>query len=122
MSSSTRRIEHRARGKVASALEKLGVWNSVSGKLAPTENVRLALALVARGEAPLGTVYTTDAASEPKVRVVAVFPDGLHDPIVYPAALTAGAPATGPAADFLALLGSPAARKVFEKHGFAPLN
>lgn len=104
------------------ALEKLGVWDSVAGKLATAENVRAALAFVARGEAPLGTVYATDAAAEPKVRVVAVFPDGLHPPIVYPAALTASAPASGAATDFLALLGSPAARKAFEKHGFTPLN
>jgi len=104
------------------ALEKLGVWDAVAGKLAPAETVRAALALVARGETPLGTVYATDAAAEPKVRVVAVFPDGLHPPVVYPVALLSGAPATGAAADFVALLSSPAARKVFEKHGFAPLN
>jgi len=104
------------------ALETLGVWDSVAGKLASAANVRAALALVARGEAPLGSVYATDAAAEPKVRVVAVFPDGLHPPIVYPAALTSNAPVTGAAADFLALLSSPAARKVFEKHGFTPLN
>ena len=104
------------------ALEKLGVWDSVSGKLAPAETVRAALALVARGEAPLGTVYMTDAAAEPKVRVVAQFPDGLHAPIVYPVALTASAPETGSAADFLVLLSSPAARSVFEKHGFTPLH
>jgi molybdate transport system substrate-binding protein len=103
------------------ALEKIGVWDSVASRLAPTENVRVALALVARGEAPLGTVYATDAASEPKVRVVAIFPDGLHPPIVYPAALTSTAPASGVAAEFLALLRSPAARKVFDKHGFTPL-
>jgi len=104
------------------ALEKFGVWDSVAGKLAPTENVRAALLLVARGEAPLGTVYTTDAAVEPKVRIVAVFPDGAHPAIVYPAALTASAPASGPAADFLAFIASPAARRVFEKYGFTPLH
>jgi molybdate transport system substrate-binding protein len=104
------------------ALQKLGVWDSVAGKLAPTENVRAALALVARGETPLGSVYATDAAAEPKVRVVAEFPEGLHPAIVYPVALTSGAPLTGAAADFLSLLLSPAARKVFEKHGFTPLN
>jgi molybdate transport system substrate-binding protein len=102
------------------ALEKLGIWDSVAGKLAPVENVRVALALVARGEAPLGTVYATDAAAEPKVRVVATFPDGLHAPIVYPAALMPNA--SGTAAEFLASLSSPAARLVFRKHGFTPLN
>jgi molybdate transport system substrate-binding protein len=104
------------------ALEKLGVWDAVAGRLAATENVRAALALVARGEAPLGAVYSTDAAVEPKVRVVATFPDGLHPAIVYPAALTSAAPASGAAADFLALLGSAVARNVFEKYGFTPLN
>ncbi len=104
------------------ALEKLGVWDSVSGKLAPAETVRAALALVARGEAPLGTVYSTDAAVESKVRVAAMFPDGLHPAIVYPAALTSNAPESGAAADFIALLVSAAARSVFEKNGFTPLN
>ena len=104
------------------ALEKFGVWNSVAGKLAPADNVRAALMLVARGEAPLGAVYSTDAAVEPKVRIVASFPDGSHPPIVYPAALTASSPASGPAADFLSLLSSPAARRLFEKYGFTPLN
>ena len=104
------------------ALEKLGVWDSVAAKLAPAETARAALALVARGEAPLGSVYSTDAAAEPKVRVVAQFPDGLHAPIVYPVALTSSAPGTGSAADFLVLLASTAARSVFEKHGFTPLH
>jgi molybdate transport system substrate-binding protein len=104
------------------ALEKLGVWDSVSGRLAPAESVRAALALVARGEAPLGAVYSTDAAVESKVRMVATFPGGLHPAIVYPAALTSSAPASGSAADFLALLVSAAARNVFEKYGFTPLN
>lgn len=104
------------------ALVKLGVWESVAGRLATAENVRAALAFVARGEAPLGSVYATDAAAEPRVRVVATFADGLHPPVVYPVALTSGAPAAGPAADFVALLSSSAARTVFEKHGFTPLN
>jgi len=104
------------------ALEKLGVWDSVAGKLAPAADVRAALALVARGEAPLGTVYATDAAVEPRVRVVAAFPEDSLPPIIYPAALTSTAPASGAAADFLSLLGSPAARKAFEKYGFTPLN
>ncbi|MGE0876848.1 MAG: molybdate ABC transporter substrate-binding protein [Burkholderiales bacterium] len=102
------------------ALEKLGVWDSVSARLAPAENVRVALALVARGEAPLGIVYSSDAASEPRVRVVATFPGDSLAPIVYPAALTARA--TGDAAAFLAMLASPPAREVFERHGFTPLN
>lgn len=113
--------QHVPAGRYAkAALESLGVWNSVSTKLAPAENVRVALALVARNETPLGIVYATDAASEPKVRTVAAFPEGSHPPIVYPVALTAKA--TDAAAAFVALLASPAARKAFEKHGFSPLN
>lgn len=109
-------------GKYArGALEKLGVWPSVSARLAPGENVRVALMLVARGEAPLGIVYGSDAAAEPRVRVAATFAADLHPPIVYPAALTVTA--THPAAGrFLAYLGSAAARRIFERHGFTPLH
>lgn len=113
---------HVPAGKYAkAAIESLGAWNSVQGRLAPAENVRAALALVARGEAPLGVVYATDAAAESKVRVVAAFPEGSHPPIVYPVALTTRG--AGPqAAAFLTFLGSPAARRIFEKHGFTPLH
>ena len=65
------------------ALEKLGVWTSVEPKMEMTVNVRAALAYVARGEAPLGIVYATDAKMEPRVKVVGVFPDDSHDPIIY---------------------------------------
>ena len=71
------------------ALEKLGVWSSVEGKVAQAENVRAALALVATGEAPLGIVYQTDAAADPGVKIVGTFPEDSHPPIIYPAALTA---------------------------------
>jgi molybdate transport system substrate-binding protein len=98
------------------ALEKLGVWGKVSGQIAQAENVRAALALVARGEAPLGIVYQTDAAAEPGVKIFATFPADSHPPIIYPAALTAGAkPAAGPFLDFLR---SASAKAIFERHGF----
>jgi molybdate transport system substrate-binding protein len=102
------------------ALETLGVWAAVAGRLAPTENVRVALALVARGEAPLGIVYATDAAIEPAVRVVDTFPASTHPPIVYPVALTA-ASSDPDAAAFLDYLQSAAARSAFEKLGFTVL-
>lgn len=98
------------------ALEALGVWKSVQSKVASAENVRAALVLVSRGEAPLGIVYRTDAAAEPKVRVVAVFPESTHPPIIYPAALTAtGKPAAVP---FMNWLYRVEARAIFKKHGF----
>jgi molybdate transport system substrate-binding protein len=99
------------------ALEKLGVWSSVAGEIAQAENVRAALALVARGEAPLGIVYQTDAAAEPNVRVVGVFPETTHPPIIYPVALVTSS--TNPdAAWFLTYLESGNARAVFEEQGF----
>jgi molybdate transport system substrate-binding protein len=70
---------------------KLGVWPQVSGRLVAAENVRAALEYVARGEAPLGIVYRTDAQAEKRVRVVAVFPPDSHPPITCPLALTAAA-------------------------------
>ena len=99
------------------ALTNLGVWDSVSGKLAIAENVRAALAYVARGETTLGIVYNTDARIEPRVHVVGRFPDGSHAPILYPMALTRDA-RPGPA-DFEKYLEGPAARAAFEKNGFA---
>jgi molybdate transport system substrate-binding protein len=108
-------------GKYArAALESLGVWAQVQGKLAPAENVRATLALVARGETPLGIVYRTDAAAEPGVRIVGTFPNDSHPPIVYPVAMTASSSDPG-AADFVAYLRSPAARAAFEKQGFTVL-
>jgi molybdate transport system substrate-binding protein len=99
------------------ALQKLGLWSSVQGKLAMVENVRVALSLVARGEAPLGIVYETDAKAEPRVKVIGVFPADSHPPIVYPAALTAEAK-TGAAA-YLEFLQSSPARSIFDQRGFA---
>lgn len=101
------------------ALEKLAVWSSVEDKVARAENVRAALFFVARGEAPLGIVYATDAAAEKGVKIAGVFPENTHPPIVYPIALTRGRnPA---AAKFLAFLESPAAKPLFEKQGFTVL-
>jgi molybdate transport system substrate-binding protein len=102
------------------ALEALGLWAGVQPRLAQADNVRAALALVARGEAPLGIVYASDALSEPKVTVVASFPPNSHPPIVYPFALTTDAKGDAPAR-FLAFLRSPAARPIFEGAGFLVL-
>jgi molybdate transport system substrate-binding protein len=102
------------------ALEKLGVWNSVSGKLAQAENVRAALALVGRGEAPLGIVYKTDAAADSNVKIVGTFPDDSHKPIIYPAAQLESSK-NAKAAELLKFLASPEARSIFEKHGFTVL-
>lgn len=103
------------------ALEHLGVWDQVSTRFAGAENVRVALAYVARGETPLGIVYATDANSEPGVRVVDTFPADSHPPIVYPVALTA-ASGNPQAKAFLDFLSSPEASAVFQQEGFTVLD
>jgi molybdate transport system substrate-binding protein len=101
------------------ALEKLGVWANV--KVAQAENVRAALLLVSRGEAPAGIVYQTDAAADANVRIIGVFPEDTHPRIIYPIALTANA--THPdAAAFLAYIKSTKAKPLFEAQGFTVLN
>jgi molybdate transport system substrate-binding protein len=102
------------------ALEKLGAWNSVKDSIAQAENVRAALLLVARGEAPLGIVYSTDAASDPNIRIVATLPEDSHPPIIYPAALTKESKSADAKA-FLDFLRSAKARASFEKQGFTVL-
>lgn len=99
------------------ALEKLGVWDAVSSKIAPAEDVRSALLLVSRGETPLGIVYATDAAADKGVRIVAAFPEDSHPPIVYPAAVLASSD-NAEAAAFLDYLKSYKARPFFERQGF----
>jgi len=102
------------------ALEALGVWSSVSDRVAQAENVRMALTLVSRGEAPLGIVYKTDAASDPSVRIVGAFPAVSHPAIIYPMALlsTSSRP---DAQAFIDFLKTPQAKPFFEKQGFTVL-
>ena len=102
------------------ALEKLGAWDGVKDKIAQAESVRAALVLVSRGEAPLGIVYQTDAASDPGVKIVGVFPENAHPPIIYPIALTKDS-ANADAQAFLNYIKSPAARPAFERQGFTVL-
>jgi len=99
------------------ALMKLGVWDSVQSKLAPAADVRAALVLVSRGEAPLGIVYETDAKVDPKVRIAAIFPEDSHAPIRYPVAITTNShhPDAG---KFMAFLDGPAAKEIFAHYGF----
>jgi molybdate transport system substrate-binding protein len=107
-------------GKYAkAALTDLGMWPSLAPKIAAAENVRAALLLVSRGEAPLGIVYRSDAIADRGVRIVAAFPEHSHPRIIYPAALTKGAAAGAQAV--LAYLGSDAARQVFASQGFVVL-
>ena len=104
-------------GKYAkAALEKLGAWQAAEPKFAMAESVRAALALVARGEAVLGIVYSTDAKVEPGVKIVGTFPADSHPPVIYPVAATATAKPD--ANGYLAFLQTSAAKAIFEKFGF----
>ncbi len=103
------------------ALEKLGAWAGVSARIAQAENVRAALLLVSRGEAPTGIVFQTDAAADPNVRIIGTFPEHTHPPIVYPVALTANA-TNSDAAAFLAYIKSARAKPLFEAQGFTVLS
>ncbi|NKN39688.1 molybdate ABC transporter substrate-binding protein [Agrobacterium sp. a22-2] len=103
------------------ALEALGVWDSVKDKVAQAENVRAALLLVSRQEAPLGIVYETDAKADPKVKVLDRFPEDSHPAIIYPAAVLKQA--KGPEAkEFLAYLQSAKAHAIFTDAGFTVLS
>ena len=99
------------------ALQHFGVWDTVAPQIARAENVRAALALVARGAAPLGVVYATDALAEPKVRMVGVFPAGSHTTIAYPLARLKAS--THPDAErFRAFLLSGEGKAIFRRYGF----
>ena len=100
-----------------SALERLGVWTSVERQVARAENVRAALALVSRGEAPMGIVYKTDALADQNVKIVDTFPPDSYPPIVYPAALVAASKSTA-GKPLLVYLRSAAARSTWERYGF----
>jgi len=102
------------------ALTNLGVWESVKDKVAQAENVRAALLLVSRGEAPLGIVYATDAKVDPSVKVVDTFPEASHPAIVYPVALTTDGK-NPRAAEFLAYLQGADAHAIFTAAGFTVL-
>jgi len=110
--------DHVPAGKYArQAFEHLGIWKDVSGRIARADTVRAALALVERGECPLGVVYATDAAGSSKVKVAGVFPKESHPPIIYPAALVKGRD-TPAARRLLAFLKGPVAAPIFQSHGF----
>jgi molybdate transport system substrate-binding protein len=99
------------------ALEKLGVWASVANKVAPAQDVRAALLLVSRGEAPLGIVYQTDAAADKNVKIVGTFPESSHPPIIYLIAILANS-TNGVTPVYVQYLLSPKAEPFFEKQGF----
>jgi molybdate transport system substrate-binding protein len=99
------------------ALRKLGLWDGVSPKLARTDDVRAALLLVERGEAPAGIVYATDAAASKGVMIAGVFPANSHDPVVYPFAVVKVGD-TPDARALMSFLAGPQARAVFVQRGF----
>jgi molybdate transport system substrate-binding protein len=99
------------------ALTKLGLWSKVEPRLARAEDVRGALLLVERGEAPAGIVYATDAAVSPGVVIAGTFPENSHDRIAYPFAVVRTGD-TPEARALMAYLAGPDARAIFVRRGF----
>ncbi len=99
------------------ALKKLGLWETIAPRLARAADVRSALLLVERGEAPVGIVYATDAAVSKAVMVAGTIPANTHDPIAYPFALTKAGD-TPAARALMTFLSGPQARAIFIKRGF----
>jgi len=99
------------------ALQKLGAWDRLSGKLAPAEDVRGALALVERSEAPLGVVYGSDAVASKGVKVVGTFPEDSHKKVEYPMAIIDGHKNADVSA-FYDYLKGPEASEIFKRYGF----
>jgi molybdate transport system substrate-binding protein len=102
------------------ALTSLGLWDKVKERVAQTESVRAALLFVARGEAPAGIVYRSDAHAERHVKVLGTFPESSHAPIVYPIAIIA-ASANPDAIAFSDYLATPAASAIFKRESFEVL-
>lgn len=103
------------------ALQFLGIWPSVEGRIAQVDNVSAALALVVLGETPLGITYGSDVLAEPRVTVLATFPPESHPPILYPAAITTDSADRALAAAFLTYLRGPVAGAIFTSAGFSTL-
>ncbi|MES4612036.1 MAG: molybdate ABC transporter substrate-binding protein [Ewingella sp.] len=101
------------------ALQKLGAWSTLEPKLARASDVRGALALVEREEAPLGIVYGSDAIASKKVKVVGTFPASSHKPVEYPMAIVKDHEKPEVRA-FYDYLKTPAASAIFKQYGFAP--
>jgi molybdate transport system substrate-binding protein len=102
------------------ALNSLGIYNALKNKLVLATDVRQVLAFVESGNADAGLLYATDAATSPKVKIVAEAPGGSHMPIVYPVAVLRDSQHSDAARAFIAFLKGPGARDVFVKDGFKP--
>ena len=100
------------------ALQHLRAWKTLEPRLARAEDVRGALTLVERGDAPLGIVYVTDARVSTKVKIVGVFAESSHAPIVYPAGVVKGAD-TPAVENYYGFLRGTQARAIFARYGFA---
>ncbi|MCP4184741.1 MAG: molybdate ABC transporter substrate-binding protein [Hyphomicrobiales bacterium] len=102
------------------ALETLGLWHKLSGKIVYNENVRVSLSLVARQDVNAAIVYFSDAKIEPRVKIAHIFKESSHDKILYPAGLvtTTIKPTDIKATEFMDYLTSKPARDIFKQFGF----
>lgn len=110
-------------GKYAQeAFEKLGLWDAVQGRVVRGQDVRSTLRWAAVGEADAAVVYATDAAVEPRVRVLFAFPETSHPPVVYPAAALAKAAHPELARSFVEFCAGPEAAAIWRAAGFTPVS
>ncbi len=100
------------------SLQALGLWDSVSARIAIVDNPQAAVVMVAHGDAPAAVVFATDVEDAPGSRVLGTFPESSHPPIVYPVAMTMAAPHAEAADRLLGYLRSAAARSLFDRHGY----
>lgn len=99
-------------------LQKLGIWDQVSARIIPSENVRAALAAVETGNADAGIVYKTDALHSPKVKVAYEVSLAEGPAIAYPIAQITLSKHAAAAKKFLKYLSEPDSVRTFGKYGF----
>ena len=99
-------------------LTSLNLWAEVLEKASLGTNVTEVLNWVAEGSADAGIVYSTDAASTGKVKVVAEAPEGSVSKVIYPVGIVKASKDEASAKKFIEFLQTDQAKKAFESFGF----
>ncbi|WP_134705175.1 molybdate ABC transporter substrate-binding protein [Ammoniphilus sp. YIM 78166] len=100
------------------ALERIGLWPALQGKLVLGSDVRQVLTYVSSGNADLGVVYASDAVTTPKIKILAEANSDWHQPIVYPGAVITASSHQEEAQAFMTFLLGKQGRETLVKYGF----